>query len=246
MSSPQPNGSALFAGQEKTLSGRTLETDEWGNVIETRVFYIKGNAVLDITTTHPPLNLDNMADTEIRSILSRSATFDEATQITELQERRVVKYAIPERKRLSVEAQSSTENIQAHPKFQQLAGTPDEPKENNALWIASNDAQATKRFVEFKKAGLVGVSSYIAGTGSTLRVTYFDQWPSFKQLTEQMGSIDFPAIEGLWGSTRSWLLAGANAEPFGTRWKITLLYKNASENFGQYEDGAWSPLIYEQ
>jgi hypothetical protein len=238
------NGSALFAGQERTLSGRTIETDEWGNVTETRVFYIKGNAILGIAGTHEELNLDNMATDATRNILSRSATFDEASQITELQERRVIKYAQASRKRISVEAQSSTENIQAHPKFQDLAGTPDEPKENNALWVTANNTEQTKRFVEFKKSGLVGVSSYIAGTGSTLRVTYFDTWTNFKELTSQIGTTDFPDVDNLWGTSRSWLLAGANAEPFGTRWKITLLYKNASENFGQYENGAWSPQIY--
>lgn len=238
------NGSALFAGQERTLSGRTIETDEWGNVTETRVFYIKGNAILNIAGTHEELNLDNMATDATRNILSRSATFDEASQITELQERRVIKYAQASRKRISVEAQSSTENIQAHPKFQDLAGTPDEPKENNALWVTANNTEQTKRFVEFKKSGLVGVSSYIAGTGSTLRVTYFDTWTNFKELTSQIGTTDFPDVDNLWGTSRSWLLAGANAESFGTRWKITLLYKNASENFGQYENGAWSPQIY--
>ena len=238
------NGLALFAGQERTLSGRTIETDEWGNVTETRVFYIKGNAILDITGTHQELNLDNMANDEIRNILSRSAAFDEASQITELQERRIIKYAQATRKRISVEAQSSTENIQAHPKFQDLAGTPDEPNETNALWVTTNNTEQTKRFVEFKKSGLVGVSSYIAGTGSTLRVTYFDIWANFKELTSEIGTANFPDIENLWGSSRSWLLAGANAEPFGTRWKITLLYKNASENFGQYENGAWSQQIY--
>lgn len=244
MSTPTQNGSALFAGQDRTLSGRTIETDEWGNVTENRVFFIKGNAILEITGTHQELNLDNMATDAVRNILSRSATFDEASQITELQERRILKYASAERKRISVEAQSSTENIQAHPKFQDLAGTPDEPKENNALWVTANNTEQTKRFVEFKKSGLVGVSSYIAGTGSTLRVTYFDEWTNFKELTNQMGTTDFPDVDNLWGTSRSWLLAGANAEPFGTRWKITLLYKNASENFGQYENGAWSPQIY--
>lgn len=146
--------------------------------------------------------------------------------------------------RISVEAQSNTENVQAHPNFQDLAGTPDAPNTTNALWVTANDAQATKRFVEFLKPGLIGVSSYIAGTGSTLRLTYFDTWENFQTKSEDIGTISFPDVPNLWGSTNSWLLAGANAEPFGARWKITLLYKNASENFGQYATGGWSPQIY--
>lgn len=239
-----PNGAALYAGIDAVKIGRTFDIDEWGNVIETRTFIRKGNKVDEIAGTNDTLNLDDMSVNDVRHIISRTSTFDEMSQLTEIQEKRIVKYALSTRKRVSVEAQSGTENVTAHPNFEDLAGTPDAPKENNALWIASNDEEGTKKFVEFKKSGLVGVSSYIAGTGSTLKVTYFDEFANFITKFEEFGTISFPEVDNIWGTATSWLLAGATAEAFGERWKITLLYKNASENFGQYENGGWSPQIY--
>lgn len=244
MSGPTPNGSAIYAGSDAVKTGRSFEVDEWGNVIETRVFMRKGNTVAEVTGINGTLSLDDMNVDTVRNIVSRTATFDELSQVTEIQEKRIIKYADATRKRVSVEAQSGTENITAHPRFQTLAGTPDAPLEANALWIASNDAEGTKKFVEFIKPGLVGVSSYIAGTGSTLKMTYFDTFTNFLSKFDDFGTISIPDITNIWGTTTSWLLAGATAEPFGTRWKITLLYKNASENFGQYENGGWSPQIY--
>jgi hypothetical protein len=230
----------IFKGEEAVKTSHSFEADEWGNVIQTSVHVFKNNKISNILA---PTGLPDMASDSQRSILSRSMTFDEGSQTTTLEQRSIYSYASSAKKRLSIDANSGTEPITANPRFQDLAGTPETPNETNALWVASNDTESTKRFVEFKKPGLVGVSSYIAGNGCTLKVTYFDIWSAFAQTVNDIGKISFPPVP-IWGTTLSWLLAGATAEPFGDRWKITLLYRNASANYGQYSGEGWSTLIY--
>lgn len=238
---PTNNGATYFRGQNTVKVAQAFERDEWGNVIKTETWVFKGNVLESIVT---PSGQDSMASDAEREILSRSMTFDEATQTTTMEQRQIISYASPSKKRLSIDANSGTENVTAHPRFQDLAGTPDEPNETNAVWVASNDSESTKRFVEFKKPSLYGVSSYIAGNGSTLKLTYFDTWGGFGAVTNKIGKIDFPSVPGLWGSSTSWLLAGATAEPFGNQWKVSLLYRSASANFGQYSGGGWAGQIY--
>jgi hypothetical protein len=232
--------SRIFKGETSVKTSHSFDTDEWGNVIQTSVHIFKDN---QINTILSPTGLPDMGADSQRSIISRSMTFDEGSQTTMLEQRSVYAYASAAKKRLSIDANSGTEPITANPRFQDLAGTPENPNETNALWVASNDTESTKRFVEFKKPGLVGVSSYIAGNGCTLKVTYFDSWGAFAMLVNDIGKISFPPV-AIWGSTQSWLLAGATAEPFGERWKITLMYRNASANYGQYVGAGWSSLIY--
>jgi len=232
--------SRIFKGETAVKTSHSFDTDEWGNVIQTSVHIFKDN---QIDTILSPTGLPDMgADTQ-RSIISRSMTFDEGSQTTMLEQRSIYAYASAAKKRLSIDANSGTEPITANPRFQDRAGTPENPNETNALWVASNDTESTKRFVEFKKPGLVGVSNYIAGNGCTLKVTYFDIWSAFALLVNDIGKISFPPV-AIWGSVQSWLLAGATAEPFGDRWKITLMYRNASANYGQYTGAGWSSLIY--
>lgn len=238
---PTNNGSTFFRGDNTVKVSQSFEKDEWGNVIKTETWVFKGNVVESIVS---PSGQDSMSSDSEREILSRSMTFDEVTQTTTLEQRTIKSYALPSKKRMSIDANSGTESVTAHPRFQQLAGTPDDPNEENAVWVASSDAVGTKRFVEFKKPSLYGVSSYIAGNGSTLRLVYFDSWSGFGSVSNKIGRIDFPDVPGLWGTTTGWLLAGATAEPFGNKWKVSLLYRNASENFGQYDGGGWSSQIY--
>jgi hypothetical protein len=236
------NGKTVFRGQDVLRVSRVYETDEWGNVVQNSTVVFKGNKVGELCGLTDG-GLTSMVNSESRETISRSATFDEQTQVTTIRDSTIVGYASAGIKRLQCEAQSTIESITAHPDFQDLAGTPDEPKDDDALWIDSGDAAGTKRFVEFKLESLKGVSQYIAGNGSSLKITYFSTWGDFAQLAEGIGKIQAPPVE-VWGFTNSWLLAGANAEPFGNRWKVTLVYKNASENFGQYDNSGWSTDIY--
>lgn len=230
----------IFKGETAVKTSHSFESDEWGNVIQTSIHVYRNNQISAILS---PTGLPDMSADSQRSIISRSMTFDDVSQTTTLEQRSIYAYASAAKKRLSIDANSGTEPITANPRFQELAGTPDTPNETNALWVNSNDTASTKRFVEFKKPGLVGVSSYIAGNGCTLKVTYFDIWGAFAQVVNDIGKISFPQV-AIWGSTQSWLLAGATAEPFGERWKITLMYRNASQNYGQYTSHGWSSLIY--
>lgn len=230
----------IFKGEQFLKTSHSFEGDEFGNVIQTSVYVYRGNKIENILS---PPQLPSMASDDQREILSRSMVFDDAAQLTTLEERRIRSYGPASRKRLSIDANSGTENVTAHPRFQDLAGTPDEPDEDNAIWIESNDTGSTKRFVEFKKESIKGVTSYIAGNGSTLKVTYIDTWGAFGMLVNDIGKIAFPEVD-IWGTSTSWLLAGATAEPFGNRWKISLLYRNASANFGQYNGDGWATQIY--
>ena len=234
------NGKTVFRGQDVLKVSRVFETDEWGNVIQNSTIFFKGNKVAGLCGLTDG-GLQSIIGSENRETISRSATFDEQTQTTIVRDSTIFSYASSSVKRLQCEAQSTVESITAHPDFQDLAGTPDEPKDDDALWIDSGTG--TKRFVEFKLESLKGVSQYIAGNGSSLKITYFSTWGDFAQMSEDIGKIQTPPVE-VWGFTNSWLLAGATAEPFGSRWKVTLLYKNASENFGQYDNSGWSLDIY--
>lgn len=232
--------SVIFKGNLSTdtwVNGpREVTIDEWGNKLVTVTLYHSGNQLEFLMNQQGPLN--EMATTW--DTISRSATYDLQSGITSVQETYVETYADSDDKRYSIDAQSGREPITAHPDFEELAGTPDEPNLTNAVWVKADDAEGTMRFVELKGT-YAGLEQFISGSGSVLKEQWVDLWENV-QFDQDMGKIKYPENSGIWGGATSWLLVGMSAEPFGSRYKFTYVYKQASSKASR--NGGWSTAFY--
>jgi hypothetical protein len=220
-----------------TLAG-PLETtmDEWGNTIVTATFVKQGNALATLADAFD--GFDEMASSW--DILSRNGTYDIGTGLTTIQETYVTSYASSTIRRYSLEAQSGKEAITSHPNFEDIAGTPDNPNLTNAVWVTANDAAKTMRFVELK-GSLKGLEQYISGSGALLKEQWIDVWSNI-QFEADLGKIRYPDGSGIWGGATGWLLVGVTAEPFGSRYKVTYTYRQASAIASR--GGGWSTTFY--
>jgi hypothetical protein len=210
--------------------------DEWGNFIETATYMKKGNVVASVSTFIGELT--SMVDD--LNILSRTATYDWDTNITTINQTKVLSYASPVDKRISLESQSGREPITAHPSFPDIAGTPEEPDLTNAVWVKADDAQETMRFVEFR-GEYAGLEQFISGSGTLLRVQWIDLFENVG-FDDRLGKIEFPAGIGIWGSSTGWLLVGVTSEPFGSQAKHSKTYRLASTKASR--QGGWNEYFY--
>jgi hypothetical protein len=226
----------LIASGNLVLGQVETGYDEWGNLLETASYYGTGNAVTQIAESISPL----AAMANDRNILSRSVNFDVDSGIATLTETRVLVYANPDIKRVSLESQSGREPITAHPNFEEIAGTPDEPNFANAVWVKADDADETMRFVELRGA-FAGYEQFISGSGTLLRVQWIDAYSNVG-FDDKLGKIEYPEGTGIWGGASSWLLVGATSEPFGSQAKHTKIYRLASSNASR--TGGWMPYFY--
>lgn len=230
----------IYKGQisSGTLILGQIETgyDEWGNFLETATYYGKGNAVLQIADSVAPL----MPMSASRDILSRTANYDLETGIATITETRVLTYAAPDLKRVSLESQSGREPITAHPNFEDIAGTPAEPNFANAVWVTADDAEETMRFVELR-GDYAGYEQFVSGSGTLLRVQWIAPFSSVG-FDDKLGRIEYPEGTGIWGGASGWLLVGATSEPFGSQAKHTKIYRLASPNASR--TGGWMPYFY--
>lgn len=215
---------------------REVSVDEWGNRLLTTTYFRAGNVLESLTEAQGPL--DQMS--ESWDVITRSANYDVQTGITTVQNTVVVAYANAADKRYSLDAQSGREPITAHPNFSQIAGTPSQPNLSNAVWVKADDAEQTMRFVELKGT-YAGLEQFISGSGSVLKEQWIDTWQNI-QFDADMGKIKYPEGSGIWGSSTSWLLIGMSAEPFGSRYKVTYSYKQASPKASR--NGGWSTAFY--
>ena len=103
-------------------------------------------------------------------------------------------------RRVSYTAGVASEDIQLHPKFSKIAGTPESPK-NGAKWVQRTDPDAEEDYYEFLgffngKEGptegdnsLVGVTNYLQPSG-TVEVSYYtSRTPRAKRLGTSHNSI---------------------------------------------------------
>lgn len=226
----------LIAQGQLVLGQVETGYDEWGNFIETATYYGKDNIIATLASNKDPLqSMQNDPD-----VLSRSGTFDVETGISTITQTRVVSYANPSEKRISLESQSGREPITAHPRFDEIAGTPDEPNFENAVWVKADDSEETMRFVELRGA-FAGYEQFISGSGTLLRIQWIDAYSNVG-FDDKLGRIEFPEGTGIWGSSTGWLLVGATSEPFGSQAKHTKIYRLASSTASR--TGGWMPYFY--
>lgn len=228
----------LIANGDVLLGQVETSYDEWGNKIETATYQMSGNRLANTASGVTPLQ-PMQSDF---NILSRQGSYDLESGITTIVETKVVAYAPSDQKRYSMEAQSSREPITSHPRFDEIAGTPDEPLFDNAVWVAADDAQQTMRFVQLR-GEYAGLEQFISGSGALFRVQFIAPWDE-AGFAAKLGKIEYPEGSGIWGGTTGWLLVGASAEPFGSQYKHTRVYRLASANASRA--GGWNAFFYNQ
>jgi hypothetical protein len=224
------------------LESETVAIDDYGSKVVTRVYVVKGNKCAVAWDNPDIAPLTPMADN--KHVLSRSCSFDKELGITRVTQTYVASYGTQQNSRISYESQSGTENIITHPDFEDLAGTPEKPLLDKAVWVSDNNDDTDLRFVEFKGT-LKGVKSYITGTGNILRETWVGNLDSFSNVQAVMGKIATPNGRQSFGTSTSWICAGAEIEPYGAQYRISITYKSAANTiWGRGDGGGWNTTIY--
>lgn len=224
------------------LESETVVIDDYGSKVVTRVYVVTGNKCAEAWENASIGPLTPMADN--KHVLSRSASFDKELGITRITQTYVAVYGTQQNSRISFEAQSGTENITTHPDFEDLAGTPEKPKLDKAVWVSDNNDDTDMRFIEFKGT-LKGVKSYITGTGNILRETWVGDYGSFSNIQSAVGKITVPNGRQSFGGATSWICAGAEIEPYGAQFRISVMYKSAANTiWGRGDGGGWNTTIY--
>lgn len=217
--------------------------DEFGNKIISTTYMLKGNQCDNLagTLAQRPTMLSS------KEVLSRSCSYDRDTCVTRFTEVRVASYGTIDNIRASFEAQSGLENIVSHPDFEKLAGTPEKPKLDKAVWVSDNNDDTDMRFVEFKEPQKKALTQYITGTGNVLRETYIGNANNFSNIEQKMGKITTPQsnLGQSLGYTTTWICAGAEIEPFGNQYRVSVSYKSSSAAIWGREAGSgWNTKIY--
>lgn len=118
--------------------------------------------------------------------------------------------------------------IQLHPKFSDLAGTPEAPK-NNAFWVDKTTGETTKKsanavFLDFGVGKFCGIKTYMAPY-LEVRLNYFSKnSPLLKKPGKIVNGSSIPGFKG--AGLAKFMLMGSSVSEIGGVYKVSELYRS--------------------